>query len=84
MSSSDRSIVMALPVTLTALVHPEDDGGYSAEVPALPGCHTEGETLEDVQANLVDAAEGWLAARHELILEERLRSEAQTASAARQ
>lgn len=84
MSSSDRPIVMTLLVTLTALVHPEDVGGYSAEIPALPGCHTEGETLGDVQANLVDAAEGWLAARHELILEERSRSESQIASAARQ
>lgn len=84
MNSSDRPIAMALPVTLTALVHPEDVGGYSAEIPALLGCHTEGETPEEVQANLVDAAEGWLAARYESILEERSRSEAQTASAIRQ
>src|SRR5437764_207425 len=40
-------------------------GGDSAEVPALPGCYTQGETLEEVRANLREAAEGWLAAAHD-------------------
>ncbi|WP_445635351.1 hypothetical protein NSTC745_00018 [Nostoc sp. DSM 114161] len=31
-----------------------------AEVPALPGCITEGETMEEVMINLKDAIEGWL------------------------
>ena len=34
-------------------------------VPALPGCYTQGETLEEVQANLREAAEAWLAAAHD-------------------
>ena len=37
-----------------------EEGGYWAEVPALPGCITEGATMEEVIANLKDAIEGWL------------------------
>ncbi|MCC5640414.1 type II toxin-antitoxin system HicB family antitoxin [Nostoc sp. CHAB 5844] len=36
------------------------EGGYWAEVPAFPGCITEGDTMEEVMANLKDAIEGWL------------------------
>jgi predicted RNase H-like HicB family nuclease len=57
---------LQLDVTLTAVVHPEPDvGGFSAEIPALPGCYTQGETLEEVQANLREAAEAWLASAHD-------------------
>jgi predicted RNase H-like HicB family nuclease len=59
-------ITVQVTVTLTALVYPEPEaGGYSAEVPALPGCYTQGETLEEVRANVRDAAEGWLNAAHD-------------------
>jgi predicted RNase H-like HicB family nuclease len=55
-----------VPVVLTAIVRPEPEvGGFSASIPALPGCHTQGETLEEVRANLREAAEGWLAVAHE-------------------
>jgi predicted RNase H-like HicB family nuclease len=53
-------------VVLTAIVRPEPDvAGYSASIPALPGCHTQGETLDEVRANLREAAEGWLAVAHD-------------------
>jgi predicted RNase H-like HicB family nuclease len=53
-------------VVLTAIVEPESDaGGLSASIPALPGCHTQGETLDEVRANLREAAEGWLAVAHD-------------------
>jgi predicted RNase H-like HicB family nuclease len=59
-------IVVDVPVVLTAIVRAEPDvGGYSASIPALPGCHTQGETLDEVRANLREAAEGWLAVAHE-------------------
>ncbi|WP_138500110.1 type II toxin-antitoxin system HicB family antitoxin [Nostoc sp. PA-18-2419] len=45
---------------IRAIIHPAEEGGYWAEVPALPGCITEGETMEEVMANLKDAIEGWL------------------------
>jgi predicted RNase H-like HicB family nuclease len=43
-----------------AIVHPAEEGGYWAEVPALPGCITEGDTMEELMANLEDAISGWL------------------------
>lgn len=45
---------------IRAIIHPAAEGGYWAEVPALPGCITEGDTIEEVMANLKDAIEGWL------------------------
>jgi predicted RNase H-like HicB family nuclease len=44
-----------------AIAHQAKEGGYWAEVPALPGCITEGGTWEELMANLKDAIEGWLA-----------------------
>jgi len=43
-----------------AIIHPAQEGGYWAEVRALPGCITEGDTWEELMANLKDAIEGWL------------------------
>jgi predicted RNase H-like HicB family nuclease len=60
------AVVVNVTVTLTAIIRPEPDaGGYSASIPALPGCHTQGETLDEVRANLREAAEGWLAVAHD-------------------
>ena len=40
----------------TILLLPDpDDGGYTATVPALPGCITEGDTLDEVLENVRDA-----------------------------
>jgi predicted RNase H-like HicB family nuclease len=59
------SIVIDVAVNLTAIVRPEPEvSGFSATIPALPGCHTQGETLDEVRANLREAAEGWLTAAH--------------------
>ena len=59
-------IAVQFTIKLTALVYPEPEaGGYSAEVPALPGCYTQGETLAEIEANLREAAEGWLASAHD-------------------
>jgi predicted RNase H-like HicB family nuclease len=43
------------------VVHDAEEGGYWAEVPALPNCITEGDTFEELLHNLYDAVEGWLA-----------------------
>jgi predicted RNase H-like HicB family nuclease len=47
---------------LEAIIHPGEESGYWAEVPALPGCVTQGETLQELEANLREAIEGWLLA----------------------
>ena len=46
----------------------EEDGGYTAECPAIPGCLSEGDTVDQALANIKEAIEGCLeslAARHE-------------------
>jgi len=47
---------------LKIVIRREDDGRYSVAVPALPGCYSCGHTLEEVRANIREAAEGWLDA----------------------
>lgn len=49
-------------MTLQAIIHEAEEGGYWAEVPALPGCVTQGETREELESNLKEAVEGWLLA----------------------
>ena len=39
----------------TVVVHKAEEGGYWAEVPALPGCLTQGETLDEVMAAAKEA-----------------------------
>ena len=48
-------------MNLKAIVHPAEEGGFWAEVPALPGCVTQGETLDEIRANLGEAIELWLS-----------------------
>ena len=38
-----------------AVVHSEAAGGYWADVPELPGCFTQGQTLDEVYQNLTEA-----------------------------
>ena len=45
---------------IKAIIHKAEEGGYWAEVPALPGCVTQGESPEEIQANLIEAIELWL------------------------
>ncbi len=42
------------------VVHPEPGGGFWGEVPALAGCYSQGETVEEMMANLREAAAGYL------------------------
>ncbi len=46
---------------LKVIVHEAEEGGYWAEVPALPGCATQGDSFEELLTNLYEAIEGWLA-----------------------
>jgi predicted RNase H-like HicB family nuclease len=47
-------------VTYTVHIEPADEGGYWARFPALPGCFTQGETLEEVLIMAKEALEGYL------------------------
>ena len=44
-----------------AIVHKAEEGGYWAEVPCIPGCVTQGETMEELRVNLREAVEGCLS-----------------------
>ena len=46
---------------IKVVIHEAEEGGFWAEVPALPGCATEGETMEELLQNLRKAIEGCLA-----------------------
>ncbi len=46
---------------IKAVVHEAQEGGYWAKVPSLPGVYTQGETLEELEANLREAVELYLS-----------------------
>ena len=56
-------------MNIKAIIHEAEEGGYWAEVPALPGCVTQGETWEEVMGNLQEAIEGWLEVANETQLQ---------------
>jgi antitoxin HicB len=49
------------PVTL----YPDPEGGYIAQIKDLPGCLTQGETLEETMANINEARELWIETAYE-------------------
>ena len=46
---------------IKVVVHEAEEGGYWAEVPAIPGCATQGQTFEELLKNLYEAVEGCLS-----------------------
>lgn len=46
--------------TFTVLVHEAEEGGYWADVPELPGCASQGETLDELDRNIREAIELYL------------------------
>jgi predicted RNase H-like HicB family nuclease len=46
---------------IKVVVHEAEEGGYWAEVPAIPGCATQGETMEELLDSLREAIEGCLS-----------------------
>lgn len=46
-------------------IYPEDDGGYTVIIPDLPGCMSQGETLEEAIENINEARELWIETVYE-------------------
>jgi predicted RNase H-like HicB family nuclease len=46
---------------LKVVVHEAEEGGYWAEVPAIPGCATQGDTWDELMKNVHEAVEGCLS-----------------------
>lgn len=52
-------------ISLVVVIHRAEEGGYWAEVPSLSGCATQGETEEELLANLREAIELFLEEERE-------------------
>lgn len=48
-------------MNIQVVVHEAEEGGFWGEVPALPGCASQGETLDELLAGLREAIEGVLS-----------------------
>ncbi len=55
-------LALAYSVTLD----PDPEGGYVAHIKDLPGCFTQGETLEETMANIQEARELWIETAYEM------------------
>ena len=51
---------MKKKLSLAVILHHAQEGGYWAEVPSLPGCVSQGETVAETTANMKEAIELWL------------------------
>ena len=47
------------------VIHEDPDGGFWAEVPALPGCYSQGETMDELMVNVREAVAGVLEVMRE-------------------
>jgi predicted RNase H-like HicB family nuclease len=47
-------------------IWPDEDGGFVAEAPELPGCVSQGDTMEELLTNMADAVQSCIEARREL------------------
>ncbi len=55
---------------IKVVIHNAEEGGFWAEVPAIPGCMTQGETYEELLQNLYEAIEGCLMVEVETPLDD--------------
>ena len=64
-------------MNLKVVFEPSADGGYTVYVPSLPGCISEGDSLEEAEKNIIEAIElylepvedDWIAKGNEIIQE---------------
>jgi len=54
-------ILTGITMKIKIIIHEAEEGGYWAEVPSLPGCASQGETMVELINNLYDAVEGCLS-----------------------
>lgn len=73
LADASQPITLDVTVRLPAIALPEADGGFTVVIPAL-GCGTEGDSIQEAQANAVEAAEGWLASQHKRMKDEAIRA----------
>lgn len=47
-------------MTYKVFIKKGEDGKFMASVPSLPGCHTQGKTIDDARKNIEEAVRGYL------------------------
>ena len=57
---------------LEVKIHKAEEGGYWAEVPSIPGCMTQGDSIRELFENTHEAVEGCLLVKEEMFYEELL------------
>ncbi len=67
-------VTIEITVKLQAVAIREADGRYSVAVPAIPGCTTMGDDLDDARKNATEAAEGCLEVAYDRNREEAIRN----------
>jgi len=58
-------------VIYRVVIEKGEDFGYVAHCPAIPGCHSQGNTIEEAIENIKDAIRGCLSALDEGLISER-------------
>ena len=56
---------------LKVVLEPSDEGGFTVYVPSLPGCISEGDTMEEALANIQEAIELYLEEEEPIALPEK-------------
>ena len=47
-------------MNIKVIIEKDDSGYFTAEVPAFPGCFSQGKTIEEAKLNIKEAIDGWL------------------------
>jgi len=55
------------------VIEKDESGYYVAEVPALPGCYSQGKTIAETKNNIKDAISGWLLVMNEKVKKSKAR-----------
>ncbi len=53
-------------MAIRAVVHKAEESGFWAEIPALPGCMTQGEAMDELKVNLREAIDLWFEAASDI------------------
>jgi len=61
----DKICLGGEPMKLEVIIEQDETGYYVAEVPALPGCVSQGKTIAEAKANIKEAIMGWLEVMNE-------------------
>lgn len=54
---------------INVIIKQDDTGYYYAEVPAMPGCFSQGKNIDEVKKNIKEAIEGWIEVMNEKVVE---------------